>query len=142
MFLVHFATTIVSILIVVLTLAYLIRRWNNAPIIDKKVKSEAQPLQTRFVRLGVTFAVTGSLLVIVAIVYLLRVGLDGGRTFWRIMDFALLFMLLCAFSGLKYVTIEWKNRVEKRRQLLTVRALIVFLFIISIPVLVLNWFRT
>jgi hypothetical protein len=83
-----------------------------------------------------------SLIVILAVLYLVRVGLKSGdQVFRRLMDIALVFLVSCAVLELKYKEIVWKDRPEKQWRLRYGKLFIVLLIILSIPMAVINWLR-
>jgi|SRR5580704_2091696 nitrogen fixation/metabolism regulation signal transduction histidine kinase len=88
----------------------------------------------------VACVVLGSLAAIAAFVHLLRTGLDGSRVFWRIMDVALLFLVIATILGMKFASVNWRNRPDKQKKLRLVKRLVFLLVVLAIPTAIMNWF--
>ena len=79
--------------------------------------------------------IASSFIVASSVVYLVRTGFsDGAGPFRKLMYIALSFLIVASIFALKQRAIDWKNRPEKLRHLRAVRALIILMIAIMVPV--------
>jgi membrane protein DedA with SNARE-associated domain len=93
-------------------------------------------------RVSVIFGAASIAVVLIAIVYLFTVGFKVAQhRYWKIMDVALVCGMVAAVFAVRYRTVDWHDRPEKRQRLRIGKWLIVLLIALGIPMLVVNWNR-
>jgi hypothetical protein len=93
-------------------------------------------------QVSVISAVAGTAVVLIAIVYLFDAGFKVAQyRYWKIMDVALVCLMVAAVFGMRYRTLDWHDRPDKRQRLRIGKWLIVLLMALGIPMLIVNWNR-
>lgn len=92
-------------------------------------------------RIGQSSAVTGCLILIIAVICLVHLGIrSADRLFHKLESVALIFLLAATICGVKYSAVAWRERPDKQQRLRLAKLLVLLLIIMSIPMAVMNWF--
>ena len=79
--------------------------------------------------------IVSSFIVASSVVYLVRTGFrDGAGLFRKLMYIALSFLIVASIFALRQRSIDWKDRPEKRRHLRAVKAFVILMIVIMVPV--------
>jgi len=93
-------------------------------------------------RVSLIFSAAATAVMLVALVYLLTVGFKVAQhRFWKIMDVALVCLMVGAIFAMRYRTSDWRDRPDKQRRLRIGKWFIVLLIALGIPMLIVNWNR-
>ena len=93
-------------------------------------------------RVGVFFSAAATAVMLVAIVYLIAVGFEvAEHRFWKIMDVALVCLMVGAIFAMRYRASDWHDSPDKQRRLRILKWVIALLIALGIPMLIVNWNR-
>ena len=97
--------------------------------------------KTNILRVAIANALTSLLIMLVAFVYLARVGIkEADHIFHKAEGVSMVFAVTALVFGARYSAIDWRDRPDKQSQLRILKVLSVASAIVGIPIALMNWF--